>query len=222
MLPSMSLFANNLQYYKPYKLREEHRVQIKRQIEEAQDIIEDELYDFRRQQRQRDTLSEVRAPPKNEDESMEDAPSTAAELPAVQEQPYKKDVDEEPFVSTLTTEQPNQAMKDATPEPQPQRDEPMEDEPAIAGAEVDTKAEEEENTIADEKAEVTVKDDGQTSHNEANTEDAKEIKDDDKEARGGDEEAITNAENEAQAEADMIDEHHGETVVEAEEDTVIY
>ncbi|KAE9980697.1 hypothetical protein BLS_008404 [Venturia inaequalis] len=182
-------------YYKPYKLREEHEVQIKRQIEEAEDIIEDELYELDRKRRERETPTEMHAPPKAEEATMEDAPNTAAELPAVQEELPMKDVDKEPSVSNLTTEQSNQAMRE-------QHDESMKQEPASAGAEADTKPEEEEHTTADEEANV-------------NAGVAEEVK-------GEDEDARINAEKESQAEADMIDEHHGETVVEAEEDTVIY
>lgn len=126
---------------------------------------------------------------------MEDAPNTATELPAVQEELPMKDVDKEPSVSNLTTEQSNQAMRE-------QHDESMEQEPASAGAEADTKPKEEEHTTADEEANV-------------NAGVAEEVK-------GEDEDVRINAEKESQAEADMIDEHHGETVVEAEEDTVIY
>lgn len=147
---------------------------------------------------------------------MQDAPSTAGELSAVQEELSKKGLDEEPFVSTLTTEQPNQAMTDAAPEPRSQHDEPMEEEPATTGAEVGAKSGEEENTKADEEADVNAEDNRQVKgQNEANAGDAA------KEVEGKDDEA-RKAEKEAQAEADMIDEHHGETVVEAEEDTVIY
>ncbi|KAE9986170.1 hypothetical protein EG328_006433 [Venturia inaequalis] len=174
-------------YYKPYKLREEHEVQIKRQIEEAEDIIEDELYELDRKRRERETPTEMHAPPKAEEATMEDAPNTAAELPAVQEELPMKDVDKEPSS--------NQAMRE-------QHDESMKQEPASAGAEADTKPEEEEHTTADEEANV-------------NAGVAEEVK-------GEDEDARINAEKESQAEADMIDEHHGETVVEAEEDTVIY
>lgn len=214
---TVALLLTILQYYKPYKLREEQKVQIKRQIEEAQDIIEDELYDFDRRRHEHDTPSEVRAAPKTEDETMEDAPSTVGELPAVQEELPKKDLDEEPFVSTLTTEKPNQAMTDAAPESQSQHNEPMEEEPATAGAEVDAKSGEEENSKADEEADVNAEDNRQAQgQNEANAEYVA------KEAEGKDDEAKIKAEKEAQAEADMIDEHHGETVVEAEEDTVIY
>lgn len=178
-------------------------------------MIEDELYEFERKRRERDTSSEVRAPSKAEDATMKHAPSTAAELPAVQEKFSEKNLTEEPFVSNLITAQPNEAMKDAAPELQSHHDEAMEEEPACAGAEVDTKPEEGEQSKVDKDVNVNANVNKQASHKEEEAEAAEE-------AKGKDENARLQAKKEAQAEADMIDEHHGETIVEAEEDTVIY
>ncbi|TLD21654.1 pinin/SDK/memA domain protein [Venturia nashicola] len=208
-------------YYKPYKLREEHEVQIKHQIEEAEDLIEDELYEFERKRRERDTPSELRAPPKAEDATMEDASSTAAELPAARDELAKKDLDESPSVSNLTTEQQNKALNDGTPKYQSHHNEAMEEDPATAGAEVDSKVREGQVPNDDEEANANAEDGGQASRKEAVAEAVaeavEETKDEDEDAR-----LELEAEKEAQAEAEMMDEHHGETVVEAEEDTVIY
>jgi hypothetical protein len=160
----------NLQYYKPWELLPEHEDQIKRQIEQAQAIIDGELDNFERKRHSDQGSSEVPATSKIDDETMEDAPSTA-QLGHQEEVAEKKD--EKPDVSTLMTEQPDQAIR----EPQLQHEESMREQLAIARAESDMKAEEQANTKAEE---------------------------------------------EALAEAEMIDEHHGETVVEVEEDTVIY
>ncbi|QDS74776.1 hypothetical protein FKW77_001705 [Venturia effusa] len=195
-------------YYKPYKLLEEHRVQIKRQIQEVHYLIEDELYDFDRKRREHDTLLEARPASKAEDECMDDAPSIAGELPTVQKKPSQKDLDNEPFVSTLTTDQQNRAMSDTTPKSQAQRNETTQEEPTNSGAEVDTKREEERHSKADQGSKFNAEESKRENDSTTMEHAEYEYKD-----------SRTSAEIEAQAEADMIDEHHGETVVEAEEDT---
>jgi hypothetical protein len=137
----------NLQYYKPWELLPEHEDQIKRQIEEAQAIIDVEFDEFERKRHGDQMPSEVPTSLKIDDETMEDAPSTA--LLGDQEEITEKK-DEEPDVSTLTTEQPDQATR--YPEPQPQHEVPTEEQPATAGAEADTRAEEEANKKAEEEA----------------------------------------------------------------------
>jgi hypothetical protein len=158
------------QYYKPWELLPEHEDQIKRQLIEAQVIIDDELDEFERKAHGEETPSEVPLLDKKDDENMDDAPTTA---PLQHQKEASEKKDDKPHVSTLTTEQPDQTIE----EPEPQQDQAMEEEQATAGAEADTNV---------------------------------------------DEEANTRAEKEAAEEAELIDEHHGEMIVEAEEDTVIY
>jgi hypothetical protein len=149
----------DLQYYKPWELLPEHENQIKRQIEEAQATINDELDELERR-RGEEALLEAPAPAKIKDETMGDAPNIAPPEPREEIAEAK---DGEVEVSILTTEQPDQAAREQEPEHEPEQT--IEEQPATAGAEAVTKAEEE---------------------------------------------------------AEIIDEHHGEMVVEAEEDTVIY
>jgi hypothetical protein len=150
------------QYYKPWELLPEHEDQIKRQIEEAQATINEELDEFEHKHRGQEVPSNLPAPTNTMDENMENAPTiTHVEL---QEDNDAKQ-DREPDVSTLTNEQPDLAAGDQ--ESKPEHEHSIEEQPATAGAE-----------------------------------------------------AVANTEQEAEAE--ILDEHHGEMVVEAEEDTVIY
>lgn len=176
-------------------------------------MIEDELYEFKRKQREHDTPSGARAPPKTKDETMEDAPSSPHELPAAKQelsQKPQKHLDKEPSVSTLTNDHPNQAMTDATIDPHTQHEESMEGESATAGKETNKRSDEQDNTRANEGADSNVEDNRNDKE--------KAVENAEREGNN----TTTSAEMEAQAEADMIDEHHGETMVEAEEDTVIY
>lgn len=189
----------DLQYYKPWELLPEHEDQIKRQIEEAQAIVDDELDEIERSRGRHETPLRINAPSKISEETMADAPTTAS-LEGAEGINEKKE-EEEPDVSTLNTKQPDEAITESAPEPQPQHDEIMEEEPATAGAAMDKKASEEGITKTEENATVKAEEEAQAKMEE---------------------DAKIKAEREAQVEAEMIDEHRGETIVEAEEDTVIY